>query len=215
MALVPRMSILSGTNHELAADGSYFVAKNPTFGTGLATAAAPTVLDDLHPFLLAKGPTTAGKRQWWDYLKLTCTAPGTLGASLRAVIRVDPTTKADPTGGTALTLRSPNVDTCSPVGVAQAFESKIFAGPLVAVAGSGNLYELVAPLLKNSIPGVGDVYLLKFGGADQGVSTAAGLVYVGLPPIILGVLQIATVQLVLPSQTAASSYEVELGGWER
>lgn len=206
---VQRRVPLHAMNHELAEEGSYFVAKNPTFGTGLATAAAPTALDDLHPFFLAKGPTTAGKRQRWDYLKIVCTAPGTGGTSLRAVIRIDPTTKADPTGGSQLTLQCPNAD------VAPTFESKIFAGPLVAAAASGSVREIVAPLLKNAIPAVGDVYLMKFGGVDQGVSTSAGLVYCGAPAIILGVGQIATVQLILPAQSAASSYEVEIGGWER
>jgi hypothetical protein len=207
--VIQRRAIMSGTNHELAEDGSYFVAKNPTFGTGLATAAAPTALDDLHPFLLAKGPTTPGKRQRWDYLRIVCTAPGTAGTAIRALVRIDPVTKADPTGGTQLTLVSPNTDTPS------VFESKVFAGPLVAAAASGSVRELVAPLLKNAIPAIGDVYLLKFGCADQGVSTSAGLVYYGGPPIILGVGQIAAVQLILPSQSAASSYEVELGGWEK
>ncbi|HYC99696.1 MAG TPA: hypothetical protein VEB22_00585, partial [Phycisphaerales bacterium] len=37
--------------HTLADEGSYFVARNPTPGTGVAGHAAPTTLDDTKPFL--------------------------------------------------------------------------------------------------------------------------------------------------------------------
>jgi hypothetical protein len=197
---IPRISLLSGTNHELADEGSYFVAKNATFGTGLATAAAPIALDDLHPFILIKGPTTPGKRLRLDYLRFVCSAPGTAGAALRAVIRIDPVTKADPTGGSQLALVCPNSD-ASPT-----FESKIFAGPLVAVAGSGGIREVVAPLIKNAIPAIGDVYLLKFGGGDQGIGSAASLVYYGGPPIIVGQNQIRDG----PTHPAVAERRVEL-----
>lgn len=207
--VVTRFSPLLNTNHELADEGSYFVAKNPTFGTGLNTIATPTAYDGTKPWLLAKGPTTAGKRQRWDYLRLTCTNGGTAGAALRVVITIDPATKADPTGGTTLSPLCPNSDALT------TFESKFFAGTLTAAADGGSIRQIVAPLIKNALPVAGDVYLLKFGGADQGVSTTAGIVYYGGPPIIVGVGAVAQVQLILPSQSALSSYEVELGGWER
>ena len=208
MLQTPPVEILSATSHLLALEGSYCVAKNPTAATGLATIAAPTTISDTSPFLMIKGPTTVGKRFFADYLRLNCTAPGTAGTKVYAVVHIDDT-KADPTGGTQLALNFVNQQ------ITNAAESKVFAGPLVAAAASGNVRELVAPLLKNAIPAAGDVYLLKFGGVDQGVSTGATLVYYGGPPLIVPDNKIATVHLLIPSQSAASSYEVELGGWER
>jgi hypothetical protein len=205
---VSRVSPLFVTSHELALEASYFTAKNATAGTGLATAAAAIAVDHTKPFALFKGPTTAGRTLCLDYVRLVNTAPGTAGASLRAFWHIDDT-KADPTGGATLTLNNVRMD------VANAFESKIFAGPLSAAAASGNIREVVAPLLKNAIPAIADVYLMKFGGADMGMSTGATLVYYGGPPLIVPAGKIATLQLVLPSQSAASSYEIEIGGCER
>ncbi len=203
-----RVAIVNGTNHELAADGSYWIAKNPTPGTGLATIAAPITVADTAPFAMIKGPTTLGKKFWVDYLRLTCTAPGTAGTSLRLAIHTD-ATKADPTGGTTLVPANVNQE------ITTAIESKFFAGPLTAAAASGAVRELVAPLLKGAIPAIGDVYLFKFGGVDQGVSTTASIVYYGGPPIVVPANQICTFHLLLLAQSAASNYEVEFGGWER
>ena len=208
MIQAPPVEILSGTSHVLALEGSYYVAKNPTAATGLATIAAPTTISDTSPFVMIKGPTTVGKRFFLDYLRLTCTAPGTGATKLYAVVHIDDT-KADPTGGTQLVLNCVNQQ------IANAAESKIFAGPLVAAAASGNVRELIATLLKNAIPAAGDTYLMKFGGIDQGVSTGATLAYYGGPPLIVPDNKIATVHLLLPSQTVAGAYEIEMGGWER
>lgn len=206
--LVPRVSPLFVTSHELATEGTYYTAKNVTAGTGLATAAAPIAVDHTKPWALIKGPTTAGKAFFLDYVRIVCTAPGTAGASLRAFWHVDDT-KADPTGGAQLVLNNVRQD------IPNQAETKIFAGALTAAAASGNIREIVAPLLKSTIPAAGDVYLMKFGGSDQGVSTAATIVYYGGPPMIVPTNKIATLQLILPSQSAASSYEIELGGSER
>jgi hypothetical protein len=209
MQQVARVSPLFVTAHELANEGSYWSAKNPTPGTGLATIAAATTIDDTKPFAMIKGPTTSGKVFFVDYVRLVCTAPGTAGTSLRAAWHIDDT-KADPTGGTQLTLNNLRQDIPNNL-----VETKIFAGPLAAAAASGNVRELVAPLLKSSIPAVNDIYLMKFGGSDQGVPTAATLVYYGGPALIVPANKIATLHLMLPSQSAASSYEIEIGGSER
>ena len=204
----PIVQILSATNHGLSEAGAYFVATNPTLDTGIATIAAPTAYDGTKPWLIIKGPTTAGKKLRLDALRLRCTAAGTAGAKIFAVVTVDPITKADPTGGTALTLNCPNA------GASPAFESKIWAGTNAAAADSGSVRRVVAPCLKNAIPAVNDVYLLKFGGSDMGISTTATLVYYGGPPIMIGADGVAQVDLVIPSQSAPSSYELEVSGWE-
>jgi hypothetical protein len=208
MQNVPRISLLTGTNHELADEGSYFTAKNPVAGTGLATIATPTTISDTAPFGVIKGPTTAGKKFRLAYLRLVCTVAGTAGASLRLAIHTD-VTKADPTGGTTLVPTNCNQD------VPNTIESTFFFGPLAAAAASGAVRELVAPLIKNAIPAPGDIYEFSFGGVDRGISTSAGFVYYGGPPVVIPAGKLASFHLLLPSQSAASSYEVELGGWER
>lgn len=204
----PIIQNFDASNEELAAAGLYFTAKNPTVGAGLATIAAPTTISDLTPFAMIKGPTTPGKAFWVDYIKLICTAPGTGGTKLYGVIHTD-ATKADPTGGTQLVLHNTNQLSTNVA------ETKIFAGPLSAAASSGAVQELVAPLLKNAIPAIADVYMMKFGGSDLGVSASAAIVYYGGPPLVVPANEIATLHLLIPGQTAASSYEIEIGGSER
>lgn len=209
MQQVPRVSPLFVTSHELANEGSFWVGKNATAGTGLATAAAPTAVDHTKPWALIKGPTTPGKAFFVDYTRLVATAAGTGGTSLRAFWHIDDT-KADPSGGAQLTLNNIRQDIPNNL-----VETKIFAGALTAAAASGNVRELVAPLLKSSIPAANDIYLMKFGGSDMGLGASATLVYYGGPPLIVPYNKIATLQLILPSQSAASSYEIEIGGSER
>ena len=203
--LLPRVATLTPTSHELAEEGSYFTAKNPTAGAGLATIAALASLADTSPFLVVKSGADYPVR--FDYLRLICTAAGTGGTALRFAVRTD-ATKADPTGGSTLT----------PVSVNQAktrsAEATVFAGALVAAAGSGSKREPTACLLKNAIPTVGDVYTVRFGEVP-GASPSATQVIVGAPPVIIGPNQWAAFHIWLPSQTVASSFEVELGFWER
>lgn len=201
-----RISVLSPTNHELAEEGSYFTAKNPAAGTGLATIAALTTLADVSPFALVKSGATKPVRL--DFMRLVCTAAGTGGTELRFAVRTD-ATKADPTGGTALARVNVNQ------GSTAAADATMFAGALAAVAASGTMREPMAVLLKSAIPAVGDTFLIKFGCADMGVGSSAGTVYIGAPPIIIGASQLAAFHIWLPGQALASSFEITLGFWER
>lgn len=198
------IEITNASNHGLAQEGRYFTAKSAA-GTGLATIAAQATLADTAPYVVLK---SGAKRVWLDYLRLQATAAGTGGTALRFAVRTD-ATKADPTGGSALTPNNVNQESAAAAG------STVFAGALTAVAATGAKRELTSALLKNAIPAVGDTYLIKFGGADLGISTSASLVYLGAPPIILGPTQWCAFHIWLPSQTLASSYEIELGFVER
>src|SRR5258708_2286029 len=64
-------------SHALADEGSFFLAANPTPGTGVATIAAQATLADTAPFLLVKN--AGAKRLYLDALLLIATAPGTNG----------------------------------------------------------------------------------------------------------------------------------------
>lgn len=210
MANFPGIRIFSATSHVLADEGSYHTISNPTPGTGLNTIAVQTTLADTAPFLLVKSGL---KPVSFDYLRLVVIAPGTGGTSIRFAVRTD-ATKADPTGGTPLTPVNCNQ------GLPQAPLMTAFGGPLVAAAASGAVRTPVSTLLRPVIPVIGDVYLIRFGGdmsLGAAITTGAAQanVYIAAAPLEIGASQLAAFHLWLPGQSALSSYEVELGCWER
>jgi len=208
--ILERVQVLSQV-HTLSEDGVYWTAVNPTPGTGLATIAALASLSDTSPFIQVN---SGAAPVFFDYLKLTATAPGTAGTAIRYAIKSD-ALKAAPTGGSQLT------PTNAQIGLSTATPGfSVYAGALVAAAASAaklHSHGLVRPV----IPVIGDTYLFKFGAVDQGVGsmapagTAICNSYVGVPPMMLGPNKTMQFHIWLPSQSAASSYELELGLWER
>lgn len=197
----------------LADEGSYFVATNPTPGTGIASLAAPTTYDDTKPFITVQYTTTSGRRLFLDFLKLQCTAAGTGGTALNAVIVVDNAASRWTSGGSAITPVNPNMDDSTKS------EAVINVGALVAAA-AANKRIVWVDTLRPVIPVVGDTYLIEFGGNPAMNSlavagTAIANVAKKAPPVILGNGQNAAINLWLPSQSAASSYEFVLGFHER
>src|ERR1700687_302848 len=75
LAMVPK-------SHLLADEGSYFVASNPTAGTGVASAIAPTLApligsQDTKPFFCYQNTDgIGGKRTYFDYIRFRDTATG-------------------------------------------------------------------------------------------------------------------------------------------
>jgi hypothetical protein len=197
-------------SHAIAESASYFTALSATPGTGLATIAALTTESDTSPFIQINA---GAKAVFLDYLLLTVTAPGTAGTSLRFSMRTD-VAKAAPTGGSQLVLsytrRVANLPAPS---------LSVWAGALVAAA-AGTPLRHCSRLVRPVIPVIGDQYLIKFGGIDFGVisllesGTAIADRYVAAPPMIVDPAFTGQIHIWLPGQSAASSYEVELGGWE-
>jgi len=200
------------------ADDGYFVTCNPTLDTGLATLAAPTTGADIEPFLILKNNDVVvdkgGKLIYPDYIRLTCTAAGTAGASLRISAKIDSVPRY--TSGSTLTVGPKNANMNSPL---QSI-ALVYAGPLVAAA-AGSAQRLLAEIIARlAIPVVGDEFILKFGGGAPVPSIAkngtAPTAYIfNLPPAILGGGDSLLIHLWLPSQSAASSYLVEEGHWEK
>lgn len=210
---------LHGKLQALADEGSYFLDRNPTPGTGLATIAAPTALDDTKPFILLMNQAAAtlspSRRIYLDYLKLIVTAAGTAGASINVSVKIDAAgVDRYTSGGSAITPVNPNMDSSATT------NARVHAGALVTTAANGA--RLVGhQLIRKVIPVVGDTYYLNFGaptgpvGGSASDGTAAAQLTFPMPPVIIGPGQQALIHLWLPSQSAASSYEVELGFWER
>lgn len=196
----------------LAKDGQYFVATSPTPGTGLATIAAQASFADTAPFILINNahPT---KVITLDYIRLTVTAAGSSGTNISWAVKTDGVNASRYTSGGS-TLSPKNVNQSS----GEASSALIYAGAVVAAAVSSSARLLGHGILRTVIPVVGDTYLWTFGGdfgagtGGQVISgTAPASIAVGLSPVQIGPTQWFALHIWLASQSAASSYEVEIG----
>lgn len=209
--------------HGLADEGSYFVANTGNPATGVATAAAPTAFSDTAPFLTVYNQDSPSnlnnKRIHLDFLRLTATAAGTAGVSFRAGVKVG-TGSAYASGGTLLTPANPNMDVGARASIASVAVLPVavaMTAPRVIV---GDVY--VIPTLAAVFP-VGASVLFNFGGVEVSghgsiyATTTATIVQntVNLPPVVLGPNQSFVLLHLLTSQSAASSWSVEMGWWER
>ena len=206
--------LLVSKQHNLADEGSYFVANNA--GTGVATAAAPTAFSDTAPLLniFNKASAQQGTRIYLDYLRVLETAAGTAGTGFQVLIKLD--NKNDySSAGTQLTPVSPNMD-LSPASVADVR----FLPTNVAVSGFARTV-LVATVFAGATAPVaaGSQAALTFGSQDGvpsvQVVTTTGIGTVPCPPVIIGPGQSAIIEFLIPSQSAASSWTPDLGWWER
>jgi hypothetical protein len=193
----------------------YFVVTNPTLDTGLATIAAPTTGADIEPFVILKNnDIKGGKLIYPDYIRLTCTAAGTAGASLRLAAKIDDTARY--TSGSTATVGPKNANMNSPLTTIALF----YAGPLVAAAAGSAARLIGETLARMAIPVVGDEFIIKFGQAIAVNSiakngTAPTTYVINFAPVILGDGDSLLLHVWLPSQSAASSYLVEAGWWEK
>jgi hypothetical protein len=205
--------------HGLADEESSFVMSG-TLGTGVATIAALTGLVDTSPFIIAKNiadPST-GIRSYLDLLKLICTVAGTAGTALRYGVKVGPS-RQDPTGMDAAF----NPTLAAPTGVPQNVQAssqrqsilRVYAGALVAPAAQGGTRQLGGGLLKSAIPVANDQYIINFGGIDPAAPATQVDRNDAHPSVVIPPGYSAFIHIWLPSQSAASSYEIQLHHHER
>jgi hypothetical protein len=194
----------------------YYVATNPTPGTGLATIAAPTAFDETKYFgiLRNRDDLNTGKMIVPDYLKLINTAAGTGGASTHLTVTIDndASNTRYTSGGSQLTPVPANGR------IGRTSIADVRFGALVTVAGPSK--RIVSnSIFRTVIPVVGDEYTLVFGESNQGQNptingTTPGKFVEVAPGIMVPPNWAACFSLWLPSQSGASSWEVELGYWE-
>ena len=218
--------VLSIKQHKLADEGSYYVCRSPTIGTGIATLAAPTAYADGSPYIIVSNnnPSPSGKTIYLDYIKLICTAAGTNGTNLWFATRIDSIMRYSSGGaggnGTGLTaiLAGPYpTNTMAPANSS----ALIYAGALVAIAGSAQAKTLVNGPLRTAIPVVNDQYFFNFGECDMALDgvlvsgTNVAQRTIPHPPVAIAPQHSFPLHLWLASQSVASSYEVEIGYLER
>ena len=203
----------------LAADeGMYFVGRNATPGTGVAGHAAPTTHDTEKAYIMLKNGSAAegGRRAYLDYIKLRCTAAGTGGTLDYATHTIDRDRTYSSGGGDITTM---NVSQQSAVNTVLR-TAKI--GAVVPAQANTAVAKIVAhhALRAAVIAVVGDVAIFNFGGP---LVSTSGLqegtlelekVY-HCPPVILGPGDSYHLVIWSASQSAAKSYECEMGFWER
>lgn len=202
------------TRRVKAEEGNYYTI-GTTPATGIAGHAAPTTLDDTKPYVWLMNDFTVaeGKRIHLDYLKTWVTAAGTAGTALRYGIKTDTGTARRTSAGTAMTKTNVNMQSTNTL------SATAYQGAVVAAAASSSVRIVTHGLIRTVINVVGDEYLFVFGGEPQvaaGIPTEGTLQQKSIhacPGIILGPTDQFLFHFFSPSQSAASSHEVEIGCW--
>lgn len=205
---------MGGGNWGFADEGSYFVATNATLATGIAGHAAPVVADTdtkalLHLF-------NGGSRNIvLDFLQLEVTAAGTAGTLHYTVVYIDNKgSTALSSGGTSIT--PVNANSGSTVASAA---SITFGACVTAMTSSRKVGQMI---VRSVIPVVQDTTVMKFGGPNAGYTsslqtsgTAIAHAVQHFAPVVIGPGGNLNISQIRPSQSAASSYQFQLGYWER
>lgn len=202
----------------LADEGSYFVARNPTIGTGVAGIAAADGAEGLEQLIFLRNTSTEseGKRIYLDYLRLVPTAAGTNGTTTVFCSVIDSGTNRYTSGGSTITPVNVNMDSSETAPVQCVF------GAVVTAAASSDARTVGGGSLRlGVIKVIGDQYLFDF-GADKSTmptlvtsGTAQALVHWRHSPVVLGPSDMWMLEVFAASQTVAASFEFELGFWVR
>lgn len=201
-----------------AIEGSYFVMRNPTPGTGVAHTADPTAVGATDAvFLLVKNTDTT-KHVILDYLWLKNTAAGTGGTIQQLVVTTDDGSVVR--YGSAGVANTPVV--AGPYGTSSAAAVTAYHGDIVSVANSAEV-KIFHKVIRAVIPVAGDVYTFNFNGGGQrgpqaNVATDGTGILVAhydAAPVVLAPSCWLTVQIVRASQSAAASWEFEMGFYQR
>ena len=201
--------------YNIAEVGQYFLATNPTPGTGVAGIAAADGNNDLENLVHINNESSAGtgKRIYLDYIRLQPTAAGANGTTTTWVAKIDSADRYA-SGGSEITPVNVNMDSTT------ASTAEGYFGAVVTSAASSQRV-LGHGTIRSVITVVGDSYLFDFGG-DKKVpmsglataGTAALHAVIPVAPVVLGPGDSFMLQLNAASQSGASSYEFQIGWWE-
>jgi len=211
------VQVLSKPAYRHADEGRYFMATNPTPGTGIAGIAATGAFADAESLLFVRNFATAaeGTRIYLDYLRLTVTAAGANGSDVRYVSKLDTGATRIGSGGSAITPVNVNMQST------ETTKATVQFGAVASAAASSAARLISNGLVRNVIAVVGDVYTFDFGGqpalpaAHAVAGAAVANILIKHPPVVLGPTDQFVFSIHQTAQTAASSFELELGYWER
>lgn len=191
--------------------GQYFVANNPTPGTGLIGHAAPTTFDETKPYLFVRNE---GTDRWIIpmYLRLTTTVVSVGNSIMRFTQAIDTkTTTRYTSGGTALAPTNTNMRSSD-----QAGGATIYAGAVVAAAVTTARRVLGTQTCRTVIGVVGDIYQWSWGAHEMmdpasliTTGTAVSNAVFGLPPVALAPNDMLLIHQWAASQSTGPTFEVE------
>jgi hypothetical protein len=210
------------TKHLLAEEGSYFVGSNQSPGTTVARNAVNTSFSNTvglcHIFNKA---AAGGKRIYLDYLKLILAGVSTGEVSLEFAVVVDNQNR-EPAAANRTLITPINVNgDSSTASIAQ--PSQYLAAQPFTVAAPTAAARVFRGHIPTSLGIVGDEYVLKFGGEDMQAlagGTAARLAATArmagvVAPVIVGPQQSAVIHMWWLTEGGVSTWELEMGWWER
>jgi len=212
------VQLIGGGMQPFADEGSYFVATNPTFLTAVSGTATPTAFSATVGLLTIYNQLTAtsspSKRIYPAWIQLEVRTVGTAGTSVNYALSVDGGNRFS-SGGSPLSPVNPNMDSAATSIAALNF------GALTTAAATNASRRVKHGRIRPAIMVTGDIYLFTFGqavaphpGAELS-GTNAQMIPVHCPPVCLGPNQSLILHEIQPSQSAAATYEVSMGWWER
>lgn len=207
-------------------EGTYFVCHNATndASTTLAGHAAPVLADAdatmTKPYFFMRhgGATSSNIRIYLDYIEIEVVTAGANGTQACWAAQLDTGTTRYSSGGTALTIVNPNMQ--SSATSVTATTNHLLGGDVVSGAENAGVRHLGHGTLRPSIEIAGDKKVFVFGGdpilGSDGAAAAKREQVVNMPPVILG----PTDQFLLAlhgqaSQSAAGVYKIRAGWIER
>lgn len=177
-------------NFRYADAGKYFVATNPTPGTGIASAAV-TSFAATTPYLVIKNNNTvaSGIKIFMDFWRLTLTAAGGGGTVRNMTFTIDAsqTTTRYSSGGSTI---GAGVNTNSDSG--NGSNAQVYLGAITAAA-AGSARTIGHVMMREIIEIVNDTFVFDFGPpsarptttlATGGTATVAR--YFSMPPVVIG-----------------------------
>ena len=200
----------------LANEGSYFMATNPTPGTGVAGITAANGFDATESLLFIRNDSSEGeaKRIYLDYLALRVTAAGTNGTDFAFAINLDTGNTRRGSGGSAITPVNPNMQNTDTPSLTMIFGA-------IASAAATSVRLVATGLLRPVRKVIGDTYLFDFGaerkmlGSSPVEGTLVHNAVIPCPPVVLGPTDQFLLHEFASAQSVAASYEFELGFWQR
>lgn len=217
---------LGQSRWNLSNEGTYFIARNATddASTTLAGHAAPVLADAdatmTKPFIFMRhgGASTSTTRIFLDFIEIEVVTAGASGTQACWSAQLDTGTTRYSSGGTALTIINPNMQSSATSVLATT--SHLLGGAVVVGAENSTARILGFGTLRPSIEIAGDKKVFIFGGdpilGSDGAAAAKREQVVNMPPVVLG----PTDQFLLAlhsqaSQNAAGVYKVRMSWVER
>lgn len=202
-----------------ADEGSYFTALNTTPGTGIAGHAAPTTADSTKPLIYIKNNNArGGPRLWLDYIGIRITAIGTGGTAVDWSVFLDDTPGV-PAGGSAITPRSTKQRaSVNPQDSLIGSNAVINFGAGVITNGAG-VKHVAHRRTRAAISVVEDYTSFSFGVPGNGIMTTGAATvtafHVAWPAIAIEPGAAFLLVNWQPAQSAAASFDIEVGYVER